>query len=877
MRNIFEVNPENYSKQRKSKIAWHKVLSVLCAIMVFCTTYALILPGLTADKDLLGEGTPEKEEKDTGISMQKQIIPNADGSYTLRLESYVTGQTQIVKKNEPVDIVLLLDASGSMDESLTLYKYTPVYSNQLDTNSRYYARVDSSYKRMYYCGDCVGWFDQEHGGCEGHGGNKYVPTTSASDTNKDHYTFYTRTTAGTTTKAAALKDAAAQFVEDIAGLSAESRISIVKFSGYSSSNYIKDETKEGNVSEKTQVVKQLTPLTGTNVTTLNNAIKNMPISGATAADYGMTLASKVLANARKATDYNRKQYIIMFTDGDPNHGNNFDKDVANSTIALAKDFKAYDKAKLYTIGCFSGDHMTGNYDITEDGDPYTSSDSDMTNLDRYMHFTSSNFRYAESLTKHGDKTYRADGTSYYRFVDDVDSMMDTFETISEEICEATVQLDENAMLTDYISEQYELKTLDKDAIGVFTSDFLGMDAKTGLPKWDTPVPLTGVTVEINSPEALTKDNVSGFVTVKGFDFSEYYVDVNLPEGSAHVGKKLIVTIPIKAGEDVDPGVNPTNAEGSGIYTPNEEGEYEKTGEDLPQPKVESPAQITASLSAIHDAKINDKNISFKATGATASPIYEEVTEYADLIPLDDAMDTGVAEFVLGKDTTNKKMLYAIDHTTKGESNPQKTKIEVSNIPADYILYAQIGTGEKQQVTVDPSTHTGTFEFVPTGVMSVNFILDYAPTVELKIVNEAVTAPSTKTFDYEVSYTDYEGEAQTLNFTLPANTSTDDLATKIEGLKKIPLNADVKITEINTEGYAVLYFDGATELGGGKTYTAKMDNSKTITVQNITAGILPATGSRSAVMFTVIGSALMLIALAGAGVFLAKRKIKDNAR
>ena len=42
---------DKYMKERRRKKWWHKVVISLAAIVVFCTTYALILPAVTLEKD----------------------------------------------------------------------------------------------------------------------------------------------------------------------------------------------------------------------------------------------------------------------------------------------------------------------------------------------------------------------------------------------------------------------------------------------------------------------------------------------------------------------------------------------------------------------------------------------------------------------------------------------------------------------------------------------------------------------------------------------------------------------------------------------------------------------------------------------------------
>ena len=53
---------DKYMKERRRKKWWHKVVISLAAIVVFCTTYALILPAVTLEKDAPAEEEQAGEE-----------------------------------------------------------------------------------------------------------------------------------------------------------------------------------------------------------------------------------------------------------------------------------------------------------------------------------------------------------------------------------------------------------------------------------------------------------------------------------------------------------------------------------------------------------------------------------------------------------------------------------------------------------------------------------------------------------------------------------------------------------------------------------------------------------------------------------------------
>ena len=53
-------------------------------------------------------------ESDDGLNLSKKVTKNEDGTYKISLEAYTTGKVTTSTKTTPVDIVLVLDQSGSM-------------------------------------------------------------------------------------------------------------------------------------------------------------------------------------------------------------------------------------------------------------------------------------------------------------------------------------------------------------------------------------------------------------------------------------------------------------------------------------------------------------------------------------------------------------------------------------------------------------------------------------------------------------------------------------------------------------------------------------------------------------------------------------------
>lgn len=110
---------------------------ILSALLCLSLAAGLVIPGLPAYAE--GEG----ESSNSGMKLSKTAVANGDGTYTITLEAYATGEKVInqVNRDVPTDIVLVLDQSGSMDTkdfpSVGQTTYTP-YTGKQTKNSNLY-------------------------------------------------------------------------------------------------------------------------------------------------------------------------------------------------------------------------------------------------------------------------------------------------------------------------------------------------------------------------------------------------------------------------------------------------------------------------------------------------------------------------------------------------------------------------------------------------------------------------------------------------------------------------------------------------------------------------------------------------------------------
>lgn len=504
---------------------WKQALALVLALVMALSLVAL--PSFAADEDSTGTGTAVTggSTNTPGLELRKVYDPSRG---LLTLEAYATGSTTTTTSTAPVDIVLVLDVSGSMDNNIVSYTYTPVYEINSD-GTYYYQDANGQYQRAYYCSDCSNWYTEEHydhwifGSY--HGGTRLTPKTSADSTGTQ---FYTRTQS-TTKKIDALKSAVNGFIDSVAAKSANSQIAIVKFAGDKTNKVGNDTYREdGYTYNYSQIVRNLTTVDATGADALKTAVNALRAAGATAADYGMQHAQTIITGA---ANNGRQKVVVMFTDGEPNHNNGFDNSVANDAISASKAMKNNGNgATVYTIGCFGG---TPGSNVTD-----------------YMNYVSSNYPSATSMTNAGTKA----SDNFYKTVGSTADLDAIFQEISQTAGGATLTLGSETVLKDVVSEYFDLPENASSMITAQSYSCTGFDAD-GHPTWSNTPDAASYAVKVDGKN----------VSVTGFDYSANWVGKDTTTGVMHTpGKKLVVTIPI---EDNGTGMGtvPTNGTDSAVY------------------------------------------------------------------------------------------------------------------------------------------------------------------------------------------------------------------------------------------------------------------------------------------------------------------------
>ena len=227
---------------------------------------------------------------DTGntgkIETDKTADKNSDGSVTITLNAWSDAQSILVDgENEPLDIVLVVDQSGSMAYYMNGNKDAPIGQRRRD----------------YLVNTAKSFVNSVKQNAEATGADHRISIVGFASSTKP-------------------KDWDGEYID------------------YENSEVlttVNDRPVTYNNAKDSVYRNSLMSVTD-NYSHIIAAINNIDAKGATAADLGFDMAAKVLA--QNASD--RKKVVVFLTDGEPTATNTFDEGVANKAITSSKYLKA---------------------------------------------------------------------------------------------------------------------------------------------------------------------------------------------------------------------------------------------------------------------------------------------------------------------------------------------------------------------------------------------------------------------------------------------------------------------------------------------------------------------------------------------------------
>ena len=597
-----------------------------------------------------------------GVSTNKTVSdPDENGLYTITLETYATGESSIVEKGVPVDIVLVLDVSGSMEDEMTSYTYTARASqgysySSYGNNTYYYKHTDGQYyavQRYREGGWMSGYRDYALRFQVGYTWY-YLSGTGVTTTRPTNYdnegdtiwtgVLYSRSSR-TESKIDALKRAVNGFVAEVhhnclydtkgklRGTPLDNQISIVKYAAdrycnangtsmgepYDYDGEYADVISPGNHKgakdninyNYTEVFKGFTDVS----TDLGvSAISPSALSegGATASDFGMQKAIHLMETVKNRES---SKVVVLFTDGEPNHSRGWDSNVATTTINLAHTLKTTYGATVYTIGVF---------------------DSISTNLENYMHYTSSNYPDATGMGNPGSGSDQG----YYQNASNND-LSAIFRDIASSASQSDATVNASTQVRDVVSNSFILPE------GASADDvtFYTMDITEDGNGWENQQTPAGVSASYNTTTC--SDGVERkMLSVEGFDFTKddikdedgFTTRENMgnfvgerykPDGSTFwAGRKLVIEFKVQANGTATGGAgSATNHSDSGVYIYDPETQTYTNINHYPVPHTSLPMIIkikkdglrhgesaTFEIHMCEPLKDDDGNILYNAIG-----------------------------------------------------------------------------------------------------------------------------------------------------------------------------------------------------------------------------------------------------------------------
>lgn len=567
-----------------------KLASRLLAALMALACVLTLLPGaaMAAGEDDGGK-----------MVVDKTATLEDDGTYTIELSAYATGQTttETIKTGKPLDIVLVLDQSGSMADSITSYSYQPRENRSYSYNSYggkttyYYLDTDGNYYPVKRDSEWhFDWFDSYttyYLYYTKNGQNYYlsgtgVTTQRPTNVRDSSATIWTgvlyQRSSTSTSKLNALKAAVTNFVNSVSAnakeYNVEHRIAMVGFASKGTDNsawkntglfvdgYLKKYANsewETNSQLSSQDYKDalvvVNDVDGDIAGSISRAIGNLDAEGATRTSYGLEMAQKVFENNK---DSERQRVVVLFTDGEPGKSG-YENSEANSALSKAYVLKNENKATVYSVGLY-------------DSDPENNTVS-------FMNYTSSNYPFAQSMTYPGSKF----DDKYYMTASDADELNEIFTYIIDDSTESstTVTLDAKSVLRDILNDGFVLPAgYDAQENITVATQSVELGAEGNIVWGEVEENPSGITV--------TADEETGTIEVMGFDYSERYI------AEEHPGDVLLVTI--RGVEATDAAI--TNAEISTNDAAS--GIYENTDDEEPFVRFPEPKTILKSKTYVLD-------------------------------------------------------------------------------------------------------------------------------------------------------------------------------------------------------------------------------------------------------------------------------------
>lgn len=517
---------------------------LLTWVLVLVMALSLLPLNALADENGMPEHTNPsivESEGNRGAHLVKSATKVGD-TYKIQLESWVTGKFEQTTGSAPLDIVLVLDQSGSMAENGKLSSLKKAVSDFVAAINE-----DAAHHKVEHRIAIVGFARNGDDGWDNN--NKWENTglfingelkKYITYTSRGYYEVYELDQANSyyVMQPGLFGDSA----KKVSYNSKEDSWGYWKYSGFrkvwvavtprenendenNSHTQFYEWQKGGSQGLTDQDYKDALVSSGEN--SIRTAISNLSASGTTRASYGMEMANKVFENNPNTPSEGRSRVVVFFTDGEPGYSG-YETDEAGRAIAQAYATKHTHDAKVFSVGMFDKTPSKNSVDFMN----YVSSNYPDANASEPSHF------WEDWTITSGDP----DADKYYMTVKGGD-LSTVFEKISGSILTSDVAADANTVLTDKLSQYFDFDGVSVDEDGTVTGVTVQKQKYNGNGQaWGEPEPVDNVSV--------TLDPAKKTVTVSGFDYSNKdNVVTDGTNGTNASGYKLVVTFNVKPDTD----------------------------------------------------------------------------------------------------------------------------------------------------------------------------------------------------------------------------------------------------------------------------------------------------------------------------------------
>lgn len=606
-------------------------------------------------------------------------VKQGDSDFLVGLSALSSTSNMTTQSAKPLDIVLVLDTSGSMAYGMdgdrnpptvpAEYKYEEVYLENEDDGNTYYIKNGNNWREVEWHDRIIGDSGWRYGGILG---TLVVPKSNTTDTSSDHVQFYKRsevTPEYRDTRLHSMQTAVNNFIDStleannaMAG-DAKHQLSIV--------TYASNANTRANLQE----------VTAETAKSLKNTVSNLSANGATNAGAGMTNANKELQSERARA--NAQEVVIFFTDGTPTTYDTFDATVANTAVEQAGEIKSEERGGLvYSIGIFDG----ANADSLESEE------------NQFMNAVSSNYPNATAYNNRGD---RVDAKyQYYKTASESDELDKVFNEIFNEIKNPgsvpTEVVGGDPMNSGYITFEDELGA------------YMKVDGFNEIVFADQQFTQVEKTISGNTDTYTFKGAVDASDLYPNGSLNEIEIQVERFE-ALEKGDKVTVKIPAALIPLRQFDVQETDA-GSGKYTTTVTNTYpiriffgvslkENVAELLENPDKEMKAYLAEHTDA--DGKVNFYSNDFtKGAGmgnTTSSFVPADNNSFYyfgqdSLLYTDEACTTVATRNNSGNNIATKDYWYQRTYYEIGKQDPQTENIKITGDAAEELLnYAKLNS------------------------------------------------------------------------------------------------------------------------------------------------------------------------------------------